>query len=244
VTLTCTIHRAGVAALAVILCGCPTHPRPVASPAQERVPGPPAVATHEGRPYDVQARESLLTVRAYRGGALAKAGHNHVIADHNLLGTFYVPEDPLRASFELRVAVGDLTVDESQLRAAEGDPVEFPPDVPESALEGTRRNMLGEALLDGAHYPEVVLRAERLERAPGSDPNRLLAHVQVTIRGQAHSILVPVRFELRPGEVVASGELALKQSELGLVPFSALLGALQVQDEMKLRFRIVARSAT
>jgi len=35
----------------------------------------------------------------------------------------------------------------------------------------------------------------------------------------------------------------LKQSELGLTPFSALLGALQVQDEMRVRFRIVARAA-
>jgi hypothetical protein len=36
------------------------------------------------------------------------------------------------------------------------------------------------------------------------------------------------------------GEFALRQSELGLTPFSAMLGALQVQDEMHLTFRLVA----
>jgi hypothetical protein len=36
----------------------------------------------------------------------------------------------------------------------------------------------------------------------------------------------------------------LKQTDLGLTPFTALLGALQVVDEMKVRFHIVARAAT
>ena len=40
-----------------------------------------------------------------------------------------------------------------------------------------------------------------------------------------------------------SGELPLRQSDLGLTLFSAMLGALQVQDEMHVSFRIVARAA-
>jgi hypothetical protein len=33
----------------------------------------------------------------------------------------------------------------------------------------------------------------------------------------------------------------LRQSELGLKPFSIMLGALQVQDQMVVKFRIVAK---
>jgi hypothetical protein len=40
--------------------------------------------------------------------------------------------------------------------------------------------------------------------------------------------------------VTVSGETSLRQSDLGLKPFSALLGALQVQDEMRISFRISA----
>jgi hypothetical protein len=36
--------------------------------------------------------------------------------------------------------------------------------------------------------------------------------------------------------------VTVRQSDLGLTPFSALLGALQVQDEVRLRFRILARA--
>src|SRR5580704_4158253 len=123
-------------------------------------------AAHVGKPYDVAPAESLLTVLVYRAGALAAAGHNHVIASHTLAGTIYVPEDVRAASFEVRVAVDALTVDEPGLRAEQGGG-DFPPDVSESAREGTRHNMLGPALLDAADYPEIVLRSLELAPDPG-----------------------------------------------------------------------------
>jgi hypothetical protein len=43
--------------------------------------------------------------------------------------------------------------------------------------------------------------------------------------------------------VEASGEFPLRQTDLGLTPFSAMLGALQVQDEMRISFHIVAQAA-
>jgi hypothetical protein len=52
-----------------------------------------------------------------------------------------------------------------------------------------------------------------------------------------------VTYSLENSRLIVSGELPIKQSDLGLTPFSAMLGALQVQDEMRVRFRIVARQA-
>jgi polyisoprenoid-binding protein YceI len=195
------------------------------------------VPGHEGTPYDVVSGESLLTILAFKGGALAKAGHNHVIASHDLSGTFYVPADVSRSSFELHVPVAQLTIDEPGLRAKEGP--DFPTDVPESAKEGTRHNMLGEALLNGAQYPEITLVGQRVGMATAGAAMR--SDVQVTVRGQVHTLSVPVVYSLDGSQLVASGELPIKQSELGLTPFSALLGALQVEDELHVRFHIVAR---
>lgn len=207
-------------------------------------PGSLGAPGHEGRPFDVVSRESLLTILAFRGGALAKAGHNHVIASHDLTGTFYVPQDVLRSTFELHVPVAQLVIDEPGLRAQEGP--DFPTDVPDSAKEGTRRNMLSEALLNGAQFPDLSLvsqHIESVEGAVGSTGATVRADVQVTIRATTHTISVPVSYSLTNGELVASGELPIKQTDLGLTPFSAMLGALQVQDELRVRFRIVARQA-
>jgi len=53
---------------------------------------------------------------------------------------------------------------------------------------------------------------------------------------------VPVHYEQHGDTIIASGELALRQSELGITPYSAMLGALQVQDEMRVQFRLVGRA--
>ena len=54
---------------------------------------------------------------------------------------------------------------------------------------------------------------------------------------------VPVTYSMSNGELTASGELPLKQTDLGLTPFTAMLGALAVQDEMRVKFRFVAHES-
>lgn len=225
--------------LAIIgLTGCPVPQHGAQSPIPAQIPTT-IQEPRTGRPYDVVTGESLLTILAFRGGALGKAGHNHVIASRDISGTFYVPDDVLRSSFELHVPVAQLTIDEPGLRAQEGP--DFPTEVPESAKQGTRRNMLSQALLDGVNYPEITLIGQHIER--GSMGASVLASVQITVRGQPHTISLPVAYSLLKNELVASGDLPIKQSDLGLTPFSAMLGALQVQDELRVRFRILAREA-
>jgi polyisoprenoid-binding protein YceI len=240
----------GVGASAAIVAlislgGCPTRPHGPEAPPGTAVGAPPPPPgslqpRHEGRPYDVQPRESLLTILAFRGGALAKAGHNHVIASHDMSGTIYVPDDQSRSTFEVSVPVAQLAIDEPDLRAKEGP--DFPTEVPDSAKEGTRRNMLSEALLNGAQYPDITLVSQHI-RTPAAAGSPVQADVQVTIRGQAHTLSVPVTYSFEDSRLIVSGELPIKQTELGLTPFSAMLGALQVQDELRVRFRLVALQA-
>jgi polyisoprenoid-binding protein YceI len=225
-----------------MLSGCPAPPRvpPPTPPA-----APPQPAAHLGTPYDIVPQESLLTILVYRGGTLASAGHNHVIASHDLSGALFIPSEILQSSFEVHIPVATLTVDEASLRAQQPG-TDFPPDVSEGAKAGTRHNMLSEALLDAQHNPEIVLRALRLERSAGAaaDSDAVLAQVQSTLRGQERTFTVPVRYRRAGSDTLeVSGESALRQSELGLTPFSAMLGALQVQDEMHVSFHIVARAA-
>jgi polyisoprenoid-binding protein YceI len=235
VTATCKLRPVAAAILSLLLVGCPSAPRqPVPPPVS--VPSAPAVE-REGRPFAISGAESLLAVLAYRGGALARVGHNHVVASHNLSGTAWVAGDITRSSFEVRVPVNDLVIDETQLRLQEGP--EFPPEVPESAKEGTRTNMLSAALLDGATYPHVLLQSESIERTAEG----LRAQVRVTVRDQVRSLVVPLTYELTDDELRVQGEVGLKQTDLGLTPFSALGGAMRVQDEIMVRFRLLARPA-
>ena len=199
-------------------------------PAPEQ-PGIPAGA-HE---YKVIAEESLLQILVFRGGSMARLGHNHVIASHQLAGSVFVTDDPLQTRFDIAFPVNELTIDEPALREQAGP--DFPPGVPQSARDGTRKNMLSEALLDGAKYPEIRLRATDVVAAgEGYDVG-----VQISIKDQVRNVRVPVQLTRSDGALTASGEFPLKQSELGFKPFSIAMGALVVIDEMKIRFEVTAR---
>jgi hypothetical protein len=79
--------------------------------------------------------------------------------------------------------------------------------------------------------------------AAGPASGVVQVRLQAEVRAEQRLLVVPVHYERSGATVIASGELPLRQTSLGLTPFSAMLGALQVQDEMRVRFRIVAHAA-
>lgn len=227
--------------LAGILAGCTTpqvQPRaPARAPAGPVLPSP-----RLGRPFDVVPAESRIIILVYRAGALAVFGHDHVVSCRCVSGTVYLPRDSLRAGFDLRVSVQGFTVDDPASRAAEHSK-DFPPDVPQGAQEATRHNMLSAALLNAAKYPDITLRAEGLRPSADGRPGDAEAQVRVGVAGRSRSITVPIHYDITADEIVVSGTFPLKQSDLGLTPFSAAGGALKVRDAMTVRVRFIARPA-
>jgi polyisoprenoid-binding protein YceI len=214
---------------------CATSPPPRESkpPAVVTAPAMPAVAAQS---YQVDTERSLLQILVYRGGKLAALGHNHVVASHDLTGTV-TRADPLTGTrFDIRLPVASLTVDEPELRREAG--ADFQTEVPQSARDGTRRNMLSVALLDAEHFAEIRLRAVD---AVDLQNGRFDVGVDIEIKDQTRRLRVPVQLQVSAHEVSASGELAVLQSDLGLTPFTALLGALTVENQMRVRFRVVAQ---
>jgi polyisoprenoid-binding protein YceI len=204
---------------------------PVPSPAVNQ-PGAPAPGS---RVFTVVAEESLLQILVYRGGAMARLGHNHVIASHHLAGAVFVADDLTQTRFDIQIPVNELTVDEPAMRERAG--AEFPAGVPQSARDGTRKNLLSEALLDGERYPEIRLRAtDIIALGEGFD-----AGVEITIKDEVRNVRVPVAISQKDDAFVAIGEFPLKQSQLGLKPFSVAMGTLVVLDDMRVHFEVSAR---
>jgi polyisoprenoid-binding protein YceI len=231
-------RSAAAVAVCVLLVGCQRLARQPAEPAPSPVPyelGEPLPA--DARRFEVVPGRSLVSILVYRAGTLAAAGHNHVVASHDVRGVVAFTPDVARSRFRLRMPVATLTVDEPELRRAAGD--DFATEIPASAQAGTLRNMLSAAVLDAERFPEVLLRAEAIEAAPGG----ALATVRITLRGETRVLAVPVRYEQKGDELLADGELRLRQSDFGIAPFTALLGAMRVQDEITVRFRILASEA-
>ena len=225
--------RISLSATALLLAAC--HAPPSRAPGAAAA-APPAIAGVEL--YQVDSEHSHITLRVYREGPLAAFGHNHIIDVRGLEGSIRWHADPARASVMLRFPVAALSVDDVALRAAAG--ADFAAEVADSARSGTRANMLGARLLDAEHYPEVTLLSERIS---GSGTAPLVA-LRAYVAGHDAQIDVPVRLERDPRGLRASGDLELRQTALGLTPFSLMLGALRVADAIGVHFDIVARPAS
>lgn len=207
---------------ALILAGCAALPAAYA-----------ATADSAGMVYEVTASD--LTVRVYRDGPLANAGHNHVVASTALAGQFVVREPRSASSVELELPLASLTVDEPARRAAAG--ADFPGQLTAAKREGTLRNMLGPALLAADRYP--VLNVRSLSIAPRG--TALEVTVLVDIAGAARTLVVPVKLRQDADTLEASGRFTATHVELGLAPFSIAFGALRVREDIDIEFRILAR---
>ncbi len=225
------VRRVLAMTLPLIIAACalkaPTQSGPATSPQETGAAWYEQAAKSGKRIYRINAAQSLITVTVRRGGALARLGHDHVIASRTVTG--FVAPDAGRAHFHFRL--DQMTVDEPALRSAAGLDTQPSAD----AIEGTRANMLGR-VLDAARYPVVALSAQRAPGKPG------MLRLTVTLHGVARSYDVAAAIKHDTSTLVASGEMRLLQTDFGITPMSVMGGAMVVQDPMELRFTIVANA--
>jgi polyisoprenoid-binding protein YceI len=249
-------YGAAVLALLLAACGAPqprqqAPPGPAAPEAVPATPAPPAPAkpptvpvkpppvpakppAAAGKAYRIDPAHSELRLLVYRSGAMASLGHNHVIVNHALSGWVADPGGAATPSFLLHIPVADFIMDDAALRREEGP--DFADVVPEDAKAGTVRNMLSAGLLNAAQFPAIMVRSVAIK---GTDAARE-ATLSVNVAGHESTLVAPFTVESSQGRLTMSGTLNLRQSDLGLTPFSVMLGALKVQDGLRVKFKIVA----
>jgi polyisoprenoid-binding protein YceI len=192
----------------------------------------------EGRVYNVDAAASEILWRISKAGLMARFGHNHVISAEQFEGTVVVDtDDPTQSRFELEIPVAALVVDDPELRARFGE--EFASVPSEADKEGTRDNMLGDDVLRASEFPVVRVRGG----APEGEGDAQTVPIQIEILGNSFDSRVPGAVMFGDGMLEASGEFALDHGELGMTPFSALGGALQVGPRIEFSYRIRAVEA-
>ena len=225
-------RRTLLACACALLAACtPFAPPPAATLPATPVAAPAMPAPAWQQPgmqlLQIAPDESLLTITVRRGGALARLGHDHVVASHTLQGV--VAPAVGRAQFRFRL--DEMSVDEAALRQAAGLTTAPSAD----AIAGTRHNMLVR-VLEAERYPWVSIAARRMG-------NKQVFDADITLHGVTRTVQLPVRIEEAADgrRLQASGSLLLKQSDFGIVPFAVLGGAMAVQDQMELAFRITAR---
>lgn len=183
---------------------------------------------------DPQASEIRLLV--YRAGALARFGHNHVIAGP-MRGEIRAGEAATAGGFRLEIPVEQLAIDPPAARTEEGE--EFAAEVSDQARQGTRENLLGRDLLDAADFPLI-----RIDSLALSGPrSNMTVLARVTLRGVARDLRFRAAVTQQGDLLSVAAGFRVRQSDFGISPFSTLGGGLLVRDAIDIRIRLVARRA-
>ncbi|BDT72475.1 hypothetical protein os4_20140 [Comamonadaceae bacterium OS-4] len=229
-------------ALALLLGACSGGPdrvpprTPVSADATQARPAAAAPYATLATRYRVDPQQSSVRILVFRGGTMARLGHNHVISSADLQGQIWRGATAESSGFEIAVPVNTLIVDDNAARAEEGE--DFPLNVSEDAKAGTKANMLRPTLLDGEHFPKISIRATRITGSTAS-PDVVAS---MRIKDQTREIRLPVTLTETESALAIQGSFEIRQSDFGITPLSIAMGALTVQDTVKIKFRLVARA--
>jgi len=178
--------------------------------------------------YRIDPSRSLIQVLVYREGALAKMGHDHVVASREVRGYALLPAGLAQAGADFYFPVAALSMDEPELRRSAG----FTSEISAEDIENTRLRML--RLLEADQHPFAQIRAAR---ATGTPPDLVLG-AELTLHGVTRALNLPAKLSVDDGRFSIEGETDILQTDYNITPFSVLGGALAVKDSLRVIFRI------
>jgi polyisoprenoid-binding protein YceI len=168
-----------------------------------------------GQTHTVGPDRGKIILNTNRVGLAAQVGHDLTIEVTRWSGEILLAEDPAESTLSITAETGSL-------RVLEGKGGIKP------LSEGDKREILKNArkILDSDRQPELRYRSTKI--TPGSNGG--------TVEGtlSLHGKENPVRFEitaLGDGRYRAKGRII--QSEFGIKPYSAFLGALKLADPVE-----------
>jgi polyisoprenoid-binding protein YceI len=170
--------------------------------------------------YGLGPRDGTVLVRTARDGLAARVGHDLVLEIARWAATLTVPDHVLEG---LRVAA---TLDAQSLEVRDGSGGAMPLSVKD--ITDITRNALD--LLQADRYPDLVFESTVITPA---DDGRIEVGGELTIVG----VTRPIRFVAdvleSDGVTRVTARAPVLQSEWGIKPFRAFMGALKVRDQVE-----------
>jgi polyisoprenoid-binding protein YceI len=158
------------------------------------------------------------------------AGHEHEIVARSMQGEVVADfEDLSRSSVDVTVNARALVVSE------EGEP-------PGDALK-VQQAMRAPSVLYAARFPAIRFRSRQIAgKRVSSGSYELTIAGDLSLRGAVKALEVPLQVELRGDTLIGTGRMLVKQTDFGIKPTTAGGGLVQVEDEVTVTFRILART--
>lgn len=177
--------------------------------------------------HTIGPADGKLTVKVYKDGMAAKMGHDLVLEATKWTGNVVVdPDEPAASSVQ-------VTIDASSLEIIDAKGGAKP--LSDKDRKDIAKN-IDDKVLQTSTYSDITFESTDVS----GTPSRLSVKGDLTLVGNAR----PVTLDLSVDDSgLASGKITLTQSQFGIKPFSAMMGALKVKDSVDIEFEITLPSA-
>ncbi len=172
------------------------------------------MAIEPGR-HELGPDNATLRVQTYREGVAAKIGHDLVLGVGRWQAELRIADDPDMSKLE-------LTADSTSLKVLEGSGGVRA--LSDSDREEILRN-IDDKVLRGER---IVFRSTAVRQS--EDEVRLTVEGELTIGDVTNALAARLDVD---GEGYATGTVTLTQSDWGIKPYSGLMGALKIRDEVE-----------
>ncbi len=169
--------------------------------------------------YELGPSQGTLQMHTGREGVAKKIGHDLVIEAKRWTAKVNVDgDDPTRST-------ATVTVDTRSLEVISGDGGAKP--LSDKDRKDIKEN-IDKKVLKTDKFPEITFASSKVE---AKGPDAYTVHGNLTIMGTAR----PATMDIAVVGAKATGTMPLKQSDWGIKPFSALMGALKLADALTIR---------
>lgn len=211
--------------------GGPAVP-PAAVDAGVATPPPPPTGP---RSYVLDAKNTTVVIQVFKDGAAAAFAHDHTVHATEIAGELVVdPADLTTAKLGIVVQTKTLVNDDAQVRRQFG----LDPTVPDKDKKAVLESMLGADQLDVGRHPTVAFKSTAVDKSG----DKLTLVGDLTLHGQTRPVKMPISVHVQDDgkTVIGDGKVRFKQSDWGMKPYSAFLGAVKNKDELVLNVHLVA----
>ncbi|MDG0971277.1 MAG: YceI family protein [Porticoccaceae bacterium] len=220
--------------MALLLSSCAAQQEYIAS--KTLPPGfPESIYLQSGPQYSVYKIDpstSRVLVRVYRGGLMARLGHDHIVASQDLQGYLRVHKNTGACRADFYAPLATLDVDNQKFRAA----ADLDSTPSEADIIGTRGNMLKS--LEQDDYPFVEIHSKNC--SPALNGNALV--LSITLHGITKTLqLDPISVQSTETTMTVTGDFSILQTDFNIEPFSVMNGLIKVQDKLDLSYSITAK---
>lgn len=181
------------------------------------------------RVYTIDLSQSKVIATLKQEGFIARRYPTHRVEVKNFSGKIEISERD-----ETRIAV-EVEAESKSLTNAD-----------ESMSEFERRefhNVVRNVVLESDKFPKIKFVSVSVSDARKSGDTRTFTlNGDLSLRDATRRVSFPVTVTIAKDQLRATGAAELKQTDLGIAPYSGKLGLIKIGNELKIDFAIVAKS--